>query len=62
MQGLEADRTVVPRRIGQTTMALKNRRFDTDAALVAVRMLSGATDAADAALVTVVLSLVLVVQ
>ena len=43
-------------------MTLKSRRFDADAALVAVRMLVGSADAADAALVTVVLPLVLVVQ
>jgi len=62
MQGLQADRTVVPCRIGQTGVTLKSRRFHADAALVTVHMRRRAADTADAALVAVVLPLVLVVQ
>ena len=62
MQGLQADRTVVPRRIGQARMTLKSRRFDADAALVTVDMRRRAADTADAALIAVVLPLVLVIQ
>ena len=43
-------------------MICQNRRFYTDAAFVAVRMLIGRADTADPTLVTMVLPLVLVIQ
>ena len=62
MQGLQADRTVVPCCIGQARMTLECCRFHADAALVTVDMRRKSADTADAALVAVELSLVLVVQ
>jgi len=62
MQGLQADRAVVPCCIRQTTVALKGSGLYADTALVAVDMCRCSADAADPAFVAVELPLVLVVQ
>ena len=62
VEGVEANRTVVAGGIQGTSVRLEGRRFHANPALIAVRVVLGAADTTNAALVAVELTLFFIVQ
>jgi hypothetical protein len=62
MEGFQADRTISATRVVQTDMGIYTIYIDTDVALVTMNMILNPSYSTDAALITVILALVLIIQ